>query len=118
MSPLWFGLIGLVAGLIGGGLGVGGGLIMVPALVLLGGQAMPRAVGTSLAVVMVVALSGTIRHLQLNHIDWKLAALLGIGAGVGSYFGATLIGKVPDMVARRVFAGFLLIVAIRFAVGK
>jgi len=111
-------LIGLAAGLVGGALGVGGGLLIVPALVLLFKQPYHTAVGTSLMVIIPIAVAGALRHHALGNTNFHLAAAMAIGGIIGAISGATLIQYIPALVAKRVFAVFLVYVAIRMWYGK
>jgi len=81
--------VGAVVGIISGLFGIGGGILMVPAIVFIWGREMQIAVGTSLAVMVPAALAGVLRHhFSFGNVDFKLAAALAVGA----IFGTTLIG--------------------------
>jgi Sulfite exporter TauE/SafE len=83
-------LVGLVAGLIG----AGGGFLVVPALALLGGLAMPASVGTSLLVIAMQSLAGFAGHLATTTLYWGLAAAVTTAAIAGALIGARLAGRV------------------------
>lgn len=110
--------IGLVAGVMSALLGVGGGIIMVPAMTYLLDIPFKMAVGTSLAVIIPTALSGVARHASFGNVNWKIAAVLAAGAVVGAYGGATLAQKLPELVIKRIFAILLAYTAIRMFLGK
>lgn len=97
-------LIGLVAGLIG----AGGGFLVVPALALLGGLAVPAAVGTSLLVIAMQSLAGFAGHLATTALHWGLAAAVTMAAVTGALLGARLAGRAPPEVLRRAFGWFVL----------
>lgn len=107
---------GLVVGVVTGFVGVGGGFLIVPALVLLGGLPMNRAVGTSLLVIAVKSFAGFAKYLQVLeeldlHLDWQVVGLF-VAAGIaGSFGGAALSSRIPQAALRRGFGLFLLVVA-------
>ncbi len=86
--------LGLIAGILGGMFGIGGGLVMVPGMVLLLKFDDKKAVGTSLATILFpVGILGVIEHFRSGNIDLEVAALLGGGFVVGSFLGALLINQ-------------------------
>ena len=98
----------ILAGFVAGMLGVGGGLIKVPALVLLGGVPMKTAVGSSSLMVGITALTGLLGHAVAGHFDLTLAFTLGIAVFAGSQIGARL-GVRIDKNRHKKYFGFLLI---------
>jgi len=104
--------IGLITGLINGLLGVGGGTILIPAMVLLLGVCQHEAHGTSLMVIFPTATASAIIYYLHGHVDWRLAALVAGGGIVGGYLGAKLMEHLPDRLLRKVFAVFLIATAI------
>jgi len=111
--------IGLVAGVLGGMFGIGGGLLMVPALILIMKMKQLDAFGTSLAALVPPAgLLGAIEYYRNGNTNIRFALLLSIGLLVGIYFGARLVISLPPAVARRIYGAFLLVVAVRFLAGK
>lgn len=103
---------GLLVGALTGLVGAGGGFLVVPALVLLGGLPMHAAIGTSLLVLSMksaAALAGYITHVA---IDWRLAALVTGAAIAGSLVGGVLARRLPATQLRRGFAVFVLLVAV------
>lgn len=111
-------ILGFAAGLLGGAFGVGGGILIVPALVLLLKQPYQTAVGTSLMVIIPIALAGAWRQYTLGNTNMHLAAAMSIGGVVGAISGATVIQLVPELWAKRAFAILLLYVAVRMWYGK
>lgn len=103
---------GIAVGLVTGLVGAGGGFLVVPALVLLGGLPMPVAVGTSLVVIAMNSVAGFLGHLQTVHIDWSLAAAVTASAVLGSLAGGRLSGRIREAVLRRSFGWFVLAMGI------
>lgn len=98
------GTVGLVSGLVG----AGGGFLVVPALALLGGLAMPAAVGTSLVVVAINSFGGVVGHLATVAIDWRLAAGVTAAAVAGALLGGRLAGRASPARLRTGFGWFVL----------
>lgn len=105
-------LAGFVVGLLTGFLGVGGGFLIVPALVLFGGLAMREAIGTSLFVIAINCTTGLIGHLHHHSFDLKLTMLITIIAVAGTLIGTTLSHKVSPEFLRRGFSIFVIIIAL------
>ncbi len=101
-------LVGLASGMGSGLFGVGGGVIMVPAMVLLLHSDMKRAVGTSLAVIVPTALVSMWKHQNQGNIDWSLAAKLVPMAVVGGYWGARLTKEISSGNLKKGFGVFLV----------
>ena len=111
--------VGLAACLVGALCGVGGGIIMVPAFVLLLGMGQKTAVATSLAVVVVSGLSGTINNaIKSDLIDWKVVAVTALGAAVASWFGADLMRSLSNQQLTRIFGILLVVVGVRMLIMK
>ena len=100
-------LIGLVAGL----MGVGGGILAVPAFVMLLGMSQRVAQGTSLAVILATAPVGTLENSRHGQIAWRLVPLLAIGAAAGGPLASWFAHLVPQTLLARVFAVFLMVSA-------
>jgi uncharacterized protein len=112
-TPGWtYAAIGTVAGFVSGLLGVGGGIVMVPAFTVLVGMPLRRALGTSLVVIVVLAIPGTIVHWVLGHIDWAIFLALTIGVIPGARLGATIALGVRERTLRLLVGTFLFSVAI------
>jgi uncharacterized membrane protein YfcA len=105
-------LIGLVAGVASGLLGIGGGVIIVPALILLIGMEPRQAIGLSLAVIIPTALVGFIKHFSYGNFDVIIFFALGSAAVVGGYLGATLAGKFSTLMLKRILGVTLILVGI------
>jgi len=107
---------GLAVGALTGFVGVGGGFLILPALVLLGGLAMHMAIGTSLAIIALNAFTGFAKHLQLLEaqglaLDWTVLGTFVLLGGAGSLAGNYFANRVPQATLRRVFAVFLVLMA-------
>jgi uncharacterized protein len=100
--------IGLGTGIISGLLGIGGGIVMVPAMVFVLGLSQHVAQGTSLLVIIPTAASGSIAHIRLGNIRFGIATWLALGGIAGAAGGAGLALLVPDQALRVLFAAYLL----------
>lgn len=105
--------VGLIAGLISGMLGVGGGTISIPAMTLLLGVEQHTAQGVSLAALMFTALVGAFIHYRQGNVKLHMALLIAPSAVAFSYLGAWAAGIVSAEWLARVFAIFLLIIGCR-----
>jgi uncharacterized membrane protein YfcA len=101
-------LEGLVVGAVTGLVGAGGGFLVVPALVLLGGLPMSAAIGTSLVVISMKSMAGLAGYLGHVAIDWKLAGIVSVFAVLGSLLGGRLAGRIPADRLRKGFAWFVV----------
>jgi uncharacterized membrane protein YfcA len=111
-------MIGLAAGLSSAFLGIGGGLVLVPALSLLLGCSIKRAVGTSLEVALFISLAGVVADWEIGgmHIQWSWALALTLGSLLGSALGARLLTRIADNPLRLALAGVLLAASIRLSI--
>lgn len=106
-------VLGLFTGVLSGLFGVGGGFIIVPALVLFSSMAMNRAVGTSLLVISLVSAAGLFSQwLNGNPLDWKIILPFSLGSLVGLLFGNRLNRIIPENAMRQTFAAAILVVAL------
>lgn len=116
--PLWQIIIeGTAVGVLTGLVGVGGGFLIVPALVILGGLSMRLAVGTSLVVIAMKSFSGFFKYLGVlnalgSHVDWGTIGVFLLVGVVGTLIGNVMNQRVNQLVLRRVFAGFLVIMGV------
>jgi uncharacterized protein len=110
--------VGLAAGFLAGLLGVGGGILMVPAMVILLGYDQHVAQGTSLLVIIPAAISGSWTHYRGRRFSLRDAIGLAAGGMVGAAFGASLALSLDDELLRRLFGLFLLASAARILVPK
>jgi uncharacterized membrane protein YfcA len=118
VSPWLLGGIGLAAGGLSGLLGVGGGIVLVPAFVELADIPLRAAIATSLVCVGLFAIPGTVTHAFLGDVDWRFA--LGLAAGVvpGARLGAVIALRSSDRRLRLAVSGFLGVAAVIYATGE
>lgn len=107
-SPATAGAIGLVAGIFSALLGVGGGLLMVPAMVYMLRIRQHRAHGTSLAVILPTAIAGVAQYSAHGHVNWPVAMLLAIGGVLGAMFGAKWAVRMRAPALKRAFGLFVI----------
>jgi uncharacterized membrane protein YfcA len=105
--------VGLLTGVLSATLGVGGGVVFVPALVTLLGFGQQLAQGTSLAVILPTVVIGTSVHARAGRVDWNIAVSAGIGGVFGGIIGAQIALGLPESILSRLFAGFLFLMALR-----
>jgi uncharacterized membrane protein YfcA len=110
---LAFVLIGLVCGFLSGMFGVGGGVLIVPALVLLLHYDQKVASGTSLIAVAPIAAVGATAYAVSGHIDWVVSLFLAIGMVAGGVIGSWLLARLHTIVISWIFIGVLVVIAIR-----
>lgn len=105
--------IGLVSGVTSGLFGVGGGIVMVPAMILLLSppiRDVKQAIGTSLIVIIPTAIMGSYKHFQQDNIEWRTALALAPLAVAGSYLGAWLTTQIHADDLKRAFGAFIVVV--------
>jgi uncharacterized membrane protein YfcA len=106
--------IGLAAGLLSGLFGIGGGILIVPALLLVGRMTPAMATGTSLgALLLPVGALGAWQYYKNGHVDVRASLLLALGLLAGAYFGARFAQTLDPNTAKRAFSVFLAVVAVR-----
>ncbi len=105
--------VGFASGILAGLLGVGGGIVLVPAMVL--GVGVPAAIakGTSLAVIVPTAVMGTWRNRSTGNVDLRLAAMLGVAGAASAYAGSKLSVGMSERTSAALFAALLVVVAVR-----
>ncbi len=111
-------MIGILSGGLSGLLGIGGGVVMVPAFSQWARLSLKRSIATSLACVGLFAIPGTITHAALGNIDWHFALLLSAAVVPGARIGSAFAVKATDTRLRTSVGLFLGLVAIAFAVGE
>ncbi len=106
--------IGLAAGLLSGVFGIGGGILIVPALLFFAKMEFSTATGTSLASLLLpVGALGAWQYYRNGHINMTAGLLIALGLFVGAYFGARMGQTLNPTTAKRAFAVFLLLVSVR-----
>ena len=112
-------LIGLITGAFGGLLGIGGGMILIPALVYILGFNQHEAIGTSLAVMLPpIGLFAAYNYYRAGHVNLKYALILAVAFMVGSFFTSKIAVSIPENVIRKIFSVFLILVALKMFFSK
>jgi uncharacterized protein len=112
-------LIGLAGGFLSGTFGVGGGIIIVPALVLLIGMTQSAAQGTSLTMMLApVGILAVINYYKAGYVNLKYAVLLMVFFVIGSYFGSKLAIHLSDKALKQAFGILLLLAGFKMVLGK
>ncbi len=107
------GIVGLGAGVLSGMFGVGGGFIIVPALIMFSGMGMQRAIGTSLLVITLISASGTVNHLLAGKdLTLGTAGVFTAGSIAGLFAGSSLAQRLAGPVLQKVFAAAIVVVAL------
>ncbi len=109
--PVWLILAGLVAGILGGMLGIGGGILAVPALIYAAGLGERAAVATSLAAMVPMSIAAAARHHHYGNLRLKEGLLLGVLGIAGAAVGATIAEVIPESVLRASFGLLMLAIA-------
>ena len=116
-SVVIIGIEGLIVGIVTGLVGVGGGFLIVPALVLLAGLSMHIAVGTSLLIIALKSLVGFLKYIDVlnasgQSLDWNILGLVTVLGIVGSFAGSSIAKKLPQEKLKKSFAIFLIIMGV------
>lgn len=107
--------IGVFAGFLSSLVGIGGGVVIVPALVLLFGLDQKMAQGTSLAMLSLpVAFIGAFNYYKAGYVNWKIALLLAVTFVVGGFFGSKIAVGLEAGIIKKVFAVFMIVIAIKY----
>ncbi len=107
-------LVGVVVGLVSGVVGIGGGVLFIPALVWLFGMNQHRAQGTSLGALLApVGIFAFLEYYRKGNADLRIGLLLAAGFVIGGYFGAVGAQHISELWLRRIFAGMLVLVGAR-----
>lgn len=104
-------VVGMLVGVLSGMFGIGGGTVIVPALVWLG-LSQRNAAATSMLAIVPTAISGVVSYAAGGNVDWLAAALLFCGMFVGGQVGSWLLSRLPELVLRWIFVAFLVFVVI------
>jgi uncharacterized protein len=112
-------VIGIITGVMAGMLGIGGAIIMIPALGLLLGLSQQTAQGTSLAVMLPpVGIIAAYNYYKAGHVNIKFALILAIAFIIGSYFGSKIALNLPQSTLKKIFGILLLLVAAKMLFSK
>ena len=106
-------ILGIIAGIICGLFGTGGGLILVPAYIYILKLDPKKSRGTSLSCMLVMVIVSSIFYSKNKYIDWKLGILCAIGGIIGGYFGAKILKNIPDYILKIIFVIFLIYYSIK-----
>jgi len=113
--PVWkLALIGFAAGFFSGFLGLGGGVVMVPAFLFILHLELKECLGNSLMVIAILAIPGTLIHAQLGHVDWFIALAMMIGVMPGAYLGSFFTLRARNRRVLMLFSFFLTAIGIIF----
>ena len=112
-------VIGVISGLLAGVFGIGGAIIVIPALVFILGLSQHVAQGTSLAFMLPpVGVLATWNYWKAGYVDWKIALVLSVTFVVGAYFGSQFSINISDKLLRRFFGILMLVMAIKMIFSK
>ena len=119
MNIVFLLLLGVLAGVFSGLIGIGGGIVIVPALVLLFGLSQHTAQGTTLALMVPpIGLLAAWTYYKAGFVDLKIAGFICIGFFIGGLLGAEIATIIPDQFLRKIFGVVLLLVSVKMIFGK
>jgi len=119
MQGLSFIFLGLLAGILSGFMGVGGGILLIPALVYFFKLTQHQAQGTTLAILVPpIGLLAAWRYYLSGNVKLGIAAFICLGFFLGGWVGAVIADKLPDLLLKRCFGALLLFFAVRMLLGK
>jgi uncharacterized membrane protein YfcA len=112
-------LVGLTAGVLSGLIGIGGGVIIIPALILMFGLSQHTAQGTTLALMVPpIGILAAWTYYKAGFVDLKIAAFICIGFLIGGFFGAQFAVGIPEHILKKIFGIFLLIISLKMILLK
>jgi uncharacterized membrane protein YfcA len=118
LTPLVLLLIGVISGIMSGFFGIGGGVIIVPALVYLIGFTQHKATGTSLAILLPpVGLAAVIEYYRSGNVDLRVAFIVAVGLLAGAWVGAHFANKISGPSLRLAFGIFVVLVGLYIVYG-
>ena len=107
-------LVGIAAGMLSGLVGVGGGIVIVPALVIILGFSQKMAMGTSLGILLLpVGILGVLQYYKQGYVDMRVVLIISFAFLFGSYFGSKIALSLPQETIKKIFAVFMIIIAIK-----
>lgn len=119
MQALSLVLIGLAAGTMSGLIGIGGATILIPALIVIFHSTQHLAQGTSIAAMLLpVGILAAMKYWQAGNVDIRFALLLALGFLIGGYIGASIAQITPADTLRKIFAIYLVLIALQMFFGK
>ena len=114
MDIALFLLIGLLAGMVGGFFGIGGGVVMLPALIMLRGFSQKMAQGTSLGILLLpVGILGVWQFYKQGYIDLNAVWIISLAFLAGSYFGSRFALSLSQETVKKIFAGIMILIAVK-----
>ena len=117
MNIILYIILGLIAGITSGFLGIGGATIIIPALVFIFGLTQHQAQGTTLALMVPpIGLLAALKYYYSGNVNLNMAIYICLGFFVGGFLGAIFVDPIPDPLLKKLFGGFLLLVALRMIV--
>ncbi|PIF05285.1 MAG: permease [Draconibacterium sp.] len=112
-------IIGILSGLLAGIFGVGGAVVVIPALVFILGLSQHEAQGTSLAFMLPpVGILATWNYWKQGYVNWKFALILALAFVIGAYLGSHFSITLPDRTLRRIFGVLMILIAIKMIFSK
>ena len=112
-------VVGILSGMLAGIFGVGGAIIVIPALVFILGLSQHDAQGTSLAFMLPpVGILATWNYWKAGHVNWKMALILSLTFVLGAYLGSVFSINISDKILRRLFGVLMLVIAIKMIFSK
>jgi uncharacterized membrane protein YfcA len=112
-------ILGLIAGVLSGLIGIGGGIIIIPALVYLFSFTQHQAQGTTLALMIPpIGLLAALQYYKAGYVDIAAAGLICLGFLIGGLLGGTLAVDIADLTLKRIFGGILLLAGLQMLLGK
>lgn len=112
-------IVGIVAGVLAGLFGIGGGIVVIPALIYIFGMSQHQAQGTSIAFLLLpVGILAFMNYYREGYINIKFAAILAVAFVIGGYFGSKLAITIPEVGLKKIFAVFIILVGFKMLFGK
>jgi uncharacterized protein len=119
LSVIGYLILGALAGVLSGLIGIGGGILIVPVLIYLFGFSQHMAQGTTLALMIPpIGILAVMEYYKSGNVDIKVAALICLGFVVGGYVGAKIAVGIPDAVLKKIFGVILMLVSVRMVFWK
>ncbi len=108
-------IIGLVAGVMSSMVGIGGGVVIVPALMIFFAMSQKMAQGTSLTMLLPpIGVLAVLNYYKQGYVDLKIAGILCIAFVIGTYYGSKLALNLDETILKRIFGGFLMLMAVKY----
>jgi uncharacterized membrane protein YfcA len=112
-------LIGLTAGILGGMIGIGGGIVMIPMMVLMLAMDQKMAQGTSVAIMLPpIGILAVYNYYKAGYVNVKYAAIIAAAFIIGGYFGSKIALGIPTDVTKKIFAVIMVLIAVKMFFGK